>query len=264
MSIIGTQKLRRRLRAARLWLGPPYARVNEYEARISSQNGEDGILREIFRCIGPRSRYLVEFGVGDGSECNGAHLVQQHWSGLMMESDAFLFARLAERHAGTSGVQVANQFIGAENAVAIFEEQGVPLRFDLLSIDVDGNDYWIWRALASYRPRVVVIEYNAAHPPPERWVMAYDPHHRWDGTDYYGASLSSLAALGKELGYGLIGTDAKGVNAFFLERDLLHRPSRLRLGFPELTPERAYHPPGFLNDRGTVGHPPGSGPFERI
>lgn len=249
----------------RRFLGPPFAGINEYEEKITSQNGEDGILREIFRSIGAQSRYLVEFGVGDGHECNGAHLIRRAgWSGLMLEGDPESFRRLEDAYKPFPRLQVGNRFITAENIAAIFAEFRVSQSFDLLSIDIDGNDYWVWRALSAYRPRVVVIEYNAAHPPPVRWVMRYDPNHRWDGTTYFGASLASLAALGREMGYGLVGTDTLGVNAFFAQRALLSDLARLRLGLPEVSAERAYHPAGFLNQRGRIGHPPGAGPFVRI
>jgi hypothetical protein len=147
--------------------------------------------------------------------------------------------------------------ITAENIATIFDSHRVPDEFDLLSIDIDGNDYWVWRALRRFRPRVVVIEYNAAYAPPKRWVMAYNVDHRWDETTYYGASLTSLEFLGAELGYALVATDDAGVNAFFVRRDLV-RPAYMAA----LTAEAAYHPPGFLGSSGGVGHVARSGPFE--
>jgi hypothetical protein len=89
----------------------------------------------------------------------------------------------------------------------------------LLSIDIDGNDYWIWKALQQYKPRVVVIEYNAMFPPPVRWVQKYEAAFAGDGTSHYGASLESLELLGAALGYRLVGCTLGGVNAFFVRDD---------------------------------------------
>ena len=154
----------------------------------------------------------------------------------MIEGDPPSYARLCETYAGNRRVALAPAFITAETIAGIFRRYGVPAEFDLLSIDVDGNDYWIWEALSAYRPRVVTIEYNAAHPPPERWVMAYNPAHRWAGDGYYGAGLASLEALGARLGYALLGTDAHGVNAFFVRDDLL-----ARVRFARRSAAQAYH-----------------------
>ncbi len=94
-------------------------------------------------------------------------------------------------------------------------------RFDLLSIDVDLNTYWLCKAITNYEPRVVVVEYNALFPPPVEWVVRYDPMSAWDGTCYFGASLKSLENLGTLKGYRLVGCDVTGVNAFFVRQDLV-------------------------------------------
>jgi hypothetical protein len=238
---------------------PTRARLNDYEARVTSQNGEDGMIEEIFRRLGVVRGSFVEFGVQDGRECNTARLaLGAGWSGVVMEGAESYIPALTARFAGVP-VRVMQAFITAENVADLFGLAGVPEEFDLLSIDIDGNDYWVWRALHGFRPRVVVIEYNAAHTPPGRWVMRYNPTHTWNGTTYYGASLSSLAALGTELGYALIGTDINGVNAFFVRRDLL-----CAVVFPEASAELAFHGVKFIGSTGSVGHPIGDGPFEQI
>ena len=238
---------------------PGKATINDYERRIRSQNGEDGILAELFSRLQIRRGFFVEFGVQDGAQCNAAHLaLDRQWAGVMIEGNPAYAQALRQRYEATS-TRVVSAFVTAENIAGLFEAAGVSQEFDLLSIDIDGNDYWVWRALRAYNPKVVVIEYNAAHAPPERWVMTYDPAHTWDGTTYYGASLGSLAALGEDLGYALLGTDRNGVNAFFLRRDLV-----LRARFAPLDAVRAYHPPGFVGSRGGLGHPLGHGPCETI
>ena len=96
----------------------------------------------------------------------------------------------------------------------------------MLSIDVDGQDYWIWAALESYRPRVMVIEYNAALPPGRQLVQPRGHREAWDGTDYFGASLDALCSLADRKGYALVHTDLAAVNAFFVRSDLAAAPCR--------------------------------------
>jgi hypothetical protein len=129
------------------------ADLRRFERNWYSQNGEDGILRIIFEKIGVTNRFCVEFGVQDGRECNTRYLLETAgWSGLRMDGGD---------HSACYG-QVHKEFITAENICSVFDKYAVPREFDLLSIDIDGNDYWVWRALEGYTPRVVVIEYNAS------------------------------------------------------------------------------------------------------
>jgi glycosyltransferase involved in cell wall biosynthesis len=220
---------------------PATNNLNAYEATIHSQNGEDGILMELFSRLRSEKPYFVEFGAEAGAQCNCASLALMFgWSGLFIEGSETSYAYLEKNYAPYPRVQTVCAMVDRENIVRIFEEQHVPHGLDLLSIDVDGNDWYLWEALAAYEPRVVVIEFNPAYPPPERWVMAYNPTHEWTHDDYYGASLASLTALGNRLGYALIGIDNAAVNAFFVRRDLL-----AAAGFPERTPEEVYHFPMF-------------------
>jgi hypothetical protein len=230
--------------------------LRAFERKVYSQNGEDGILEEIFRRIGPGTKYFVEFGVETGAECNCARLVREGgWRGLFLEADPGLYARLAERYRPFPGVRCTRACVRSDNIEGLLAEAGVPEEFDLLSIDIDGNDYWVWQAIHRWRPRVVVIEYNAAYPPPRKWVMRENPAHVWRNNTYYGASLASLSSLGRKKGYSLVATNSTGVNAFFVRDDVA--------GDHFLDPSACWHysPPRF--HRGG-GHPPGDGPFEEV
>ena len=209
-----------------------------YERRVTSQNGEDGVLATIFSTIGTTNRYFVEFGCGNGAQCNTALLQRQGWSGLLMD------CQLQAEH---KSPPIHTEHVTAENVNALFAKHNVPHDFDLLSIDVDGNDYWIWRAL-EWRPRVVVIEYNASAGPSVRSCIHYEPDFRWNGTDYFGASLRALAELGTEKGYALIHCETAGVNAFFVRCDCL--PA----GFAPASLSAIYRPPNYFY-RG-LRHPP--------
>jgi FkbM family methyltransferase len=209
--------------------------LNRFEGRVSSQNGEDGILEEIFRRIGSTNRSLVEIGCGDGRDCNARRLIEvAGGSGLLMTADPHEARSAAARFAGYP-VRVAHSPLRADQIDGLLEAYGTPPRIDLLCIDVDGNDYWLWERLTATRPRVVCIEFNASHLPWKSRVMPYDPDHTWDGSRRFGASLRALSALADENGFSLVGCDRAGVNAFFVETELasgrFDRPGDVRFHY---------------------------------
>ncbi|MFA6165711.1 MAG: hypothetical protein WC700_03785 [Gemmatimonadaceae bacterium] len=197
--------------------------LSRFERRVYSQDGEDGAIAEIFTRIGDGNRFSVELGIGDGRECCTRNLLQHHqWCGVLVEADetAADHARQLYRH--LPGVRILPRCVTAENVLSVLEAAGVPQSPDLLVIDIDGNDYWVWeRILSAYQPRVTVIEYNARWRPPREWVMPYAPDHCWRGTAYFSASLSSLAKLGARSGHLLVGCSSNGVNAYFVRADLV-------------------------------------------
>lgn len=186
-----------------------------------SQGGEDGVLLRIFERIGIRERFFVEFGACDGLDLsNTANLRLNHgWSGLLMEG--------GDR---ADGVLVRREHVDAENVEALFRKYAVPRDFDLLSIDIDGNDYWVWKAIESFSPRVVIMEYNVFFMPDTAKTMAYDSDHLWDEKYfrfYHGASLAALEKLGRQKGYVLAYTEPYCPNAIFVRRDVLPEDVRL-------------------------------------
>ncbi len=229
-----------------------------FEQSVFSQNGEDGIIQEIFRRIGTRHRFFVEFGVETGIECNCARLVrEENWSGVFLEPVPELCARLQENYRAWPAVRCQQTAVTSRNIEALLAAQRVPRDLDLLSIDIDGNDYWVWQAIRRWRPRLVVIEYNAIFPPPVRWVMKENLAHRWDGTNYYGASLTSLTLLARAKGYVLVATDSRGVNAFFVRSDLARTDQSLESALT------AHYSP-FNHPLCPNGHPQGHGPFVEL
>ena len=180
--------------------------LERFEAKTSSQGGEDGVIQAIFDHIGVTNRYYVEFGCGDGVQCNTAQLRRHGWQGLLMDGVA---------QPDTNNAVIHREWISADNINDLFGKHGVPDEFDLLSIDIDGNDYWVWDAIR-YRPRVVVVEYNANLAVDQSLTIPYSAEHQWDGSDHYGASLLALARLGKKKAYTLVYCNQAGVNAFFV------------------------------------------------
>jgi len=198
------------------------ASLGSFELRVFSQNGEDGVLAEILRRTGSPSRHFVEFGVESGREGNCVYLADiARWRGLFLETADDHYAQLAQKYAAEPNVSTIQATVTPDNVEQLFAEASVPEEPDVVSIDVDGQDYWIWKAIANYRPRVVIIEYNSALDPRRRVVQPNRPESVWDGTDYYGASLGALEALGDMKGYRLVHTELSGVNAFFVRNDLI-------------------------------------------
>jgi hypothetical protein len=196
--------------------------LRNYQRKVYSQNGEDGIIEEVFNRIGTTNRFVVEFGIEDGQECNARYLVMQYgWRALLLDGWDEGVEKARERYRGHA-VEVLQAFITAENIVEQFRCGKVPEEPDLVVVDIDSNDYWVLQAiLGAYRPRVMMVEYNARWTPPTRWVMPYDATYVWDRSVYCGASLQSFADLGDEHGYTIVVCDRQGVNAILVRNDLL-------------------------------------------
>jgi hypothetical protein len=199
-------------------------RLNKYEYQVYSQNGEDGIIHEIFKRIGTTNKFFVEFGSANGIECNTLLLLMQDWKGCWLDGSDENLKFIKQKFGFMIGKQlsVMKSFITAENIEESFTSLKVPKEFDLLSIDIDGNDYWVWKAISNYRPRVVIIELNPLFPPPIEFIINYDAHKIYPPTtSHSGASLKALEILGKKKGYALVGCNFLGGNAFFVREDLV-------------------------------------------
>ena len=177
------------------------------ERKVYSQNGEDGVIDGIFNIIGTTNKFFVEFGVGLGGECNTRLLRESGWSGLWMDSEC-------------ESDLVRKEFISFNNINTILDKYNIPNSFDLLSIDIDGQDYWVWQAITR-RPRVVVIEYNGYLPVESRCVVAKDIHFVWTHDSYYGAGLEALRLLGESMGYTLAYCEFQLVNLFFIANECI-------------------------------------------
>jgi hypothetical protein len=236
-------------------------RLERHGFRSFSQNDEDGILQEIFRRIGAANRTFVEFGVQDGLQTNTRLLLYQGWRGLWIEADRAAYARIQSGFGpeiSARQLQVLNSFVTTESISGLIDSAGFG-ELDVLSIDIDGNDYWVWDAI-QVKPRVVIIEYNAKFRPPVKWIMQYNPEHRWDYTDYHGASLESLNVLARNKGYSLVGCCLAGVNAFFVRDDLVQD----HFAAPEVT--ALYNPPRYYMQRflASAHRPAPFGPYKSL
>ena len=188
-----------------------------------SQTGEDGVIEKILEVIPEHDKWCVEFGAWDGVFLtNTRNLIEsQGYSAGLIEADKAHFHALQQNYAQHANVITMNRRVGfgqADGLDNILSTTPVPREFDFLSIDIDGNDYHVWRAISHYRPKVVLIEFNPTIPTPVRFVQPADP------SVSQGASLLSLVELGKEKGYELVAV--LQWNAFFVRSELTIRCSR--------------------------------------
>lgn len=202
--------------------------LRRQEFTVYSQHGEDGILHHLLRSLDIQSHTFVEFGVGNYRQANTRFLaIGDQWSGLIMDSDP---RNIAQIHADpiywSISVRAVQAFVTRENINELIESNGFSGEIGLLSIDIDGNDYWVFEAITVVRPAVVVIEYNSRFGSSRAVSIPYDPaFDRWNAHPsgvYAGASLRAIANLARRKGYAFIGCNSFGVNAFFVRTDLLN------------------------------------------
>jgi len=217
----------------------PAADLAASERSVSSPGGQDGVLERICEIIEPTHRFLVDLGAGDGVEGSSSrNLIAQHgWRGLLVEPSPGPGALLEERYAGHDGVKILQAGVYPGDVEILMERARVPADLDLLIVGLEGNDWYVWRAIDEFRPKVVEIGYNAAFVPPQTMVIEYHPLNYWDGSLYFGASIQSLYALGQRKGYELVYADRGGTTLFFVEKRYFPR-----FGIPDNAPIRLYVP----------------------
>ena len=223
-----------------------------------AQNDEDGIVHEIFRRIGLRSRTFFEVGVGDGLQNNSLFWLKQGWRGAWIEGGAGNAEFIRRAFAGViarGDLHFQERMVTAEAINDLVAAAGFGGReVDLLSIDIDGNDYYVFERLTALDARVVVIEYNAKFPPPIRWRIPYSPQYVWDGSDWFGSSLQSLCDLFARRNYSLVACNVTGANAFFVRNDLLQDR------FPCIGEiDKLYQPARYFLTPGLFNHLSGAG-----
>jgi hypothetical protein len=210
------------------------------ERSVFSQFGEDGVIEKIFEVIEPGPKFCVEFGAHNGvTNSNMRNLVVNHgWSSFQIEGNLKRAAELAENYKDYPKVETKQAWVWPGNIEILFEEAGVPKDLDFLVIDIDSNDYYIWRAIHHFRPKIIMIELNLFFPPPQLMVIDYHPMNYWDGTYYTGASLQSLYELGQKKGYELLYQFTSGPNVLFVAKEHFDR-----FGIADNSPAAIYRKP---------------------
>ena len=191
---------------------------------LRSQNEEDGLTLALLNEAGAATRTFAELGCGDNGGNSGFLATELGWRGLFVDAEESATAAL---RAATSPerVTVVQQWLERDTVNDLLSAHGLTGEMDVLGIDIDGNDYWLWHALDAVSPRLVIVEYNSMFGPDRAVVVPYDPkfvRHSFEGMKgtYYGASLRALTRLGREKGYRLVAVEPRGVNAFFLRDDV--------------------------------------------
>lgn len=188
--------------------------LNEFANNITSQNGEDGIICKILDVINESNKWCVEFGACDGKYCsNTFNLIKNKgYSAVLIEKDKQKYQDLIKTYKENKSVIPVNTTVGFEDRnslEAILKTINLPIDFDLLSIDIDGNEYHVWEAVRHYKPKVVVIEYNPTIPNQVEFVQARDM------LVTQGSSLLSIDKLAKSKGYDLV--SVTDTNAIFVD-----------------------------------------------
>jgi hypothetical protein len=228
--------------------------LREAEFRVFSQWGEDGILQFLVRHVPIEKNTFVEFGVQDYLESNTRFLVvKDNWSGLVIDGNVENIEKI--RHSEIywrHNIRAECAFVTRDNINDVIRSAGIGGDIGLLSVDIDGNDYWVWQAIDAVKPRIVVTEYNARFGADRAVSVPYDPQFVRGGAHYsmiyYGASLAALAQLGEAKGYALIGCNSAGNNAFFVRKDV--QPANL----PGLSAREAYVSASFREARDSFGN----------
>jgi len=230
----------------------PPTGIREAEFKVFSQWNEDGILAYLTQGVPLKERAFVEIGVQDYSESNTRFLAtSENWSGTCID-DGAAHIDFVRRHEldWRYGVQAVCAFVTPDNVNKLIREGGSTDSIGVLSVDVDGQDYWLWDAITEILPRIVVVEYNAvlglegAVTVPQRDDFSILSAH--PSGIYFGASLPALVALAARKGYRFVGCESHGANAFFVRDDVAG-------DLPNLTAEQGFVENRFRTSRSESG-----------
>lgn len=200
---------------------------NDYEYQVYSQWGEDGLIQHLINKVAIERHIFVEFGVEKYVESNTRFLlINNNWSGLVIDgSDKNIQYIKNDPIYWRHNLKAECAFIDKDNINSLIQKNGISGDIGLLSVDIDGNDYWVWEAIDVVNPRIVICEYNSLWGPEASVTVPYgqsfmrsDAHY---SNLYYGASITAFTNLAKAKGYSLVGSNRAGNNIFFVRNDLL-------------------------------------------
>jgi hypothetical protein len=200
--------------------------LSDVEFRVFSQWGEDGIIEWLTSHVAVPNTRFVEFGVGNFYEANCRFLMlHRNWKGLVMDSSTeYMNSLRNDAIYWKYDLTAIPAFVSTENIDELITDNGFAGPLGILSIDIDGNDYWIWRAITAVDPAIVICEYNPLLGDTRAVSVPYDPAFtRFAGHFsglYFGCSIAALWHLADRRGYTFVGTNSNGINAFFVRNDL--------------------------------------------
>ncbi len=227
--------------------------IQDAEFKVFSQCGDDGIIQYLIHQIDIKNKIFIEFGVEDYQESNTRFLLMNdNWSGLIMDSSQINIEKIKKAdYFWKYDLRVKKAFITAENINQLIKEEGFNGEIGLLHIDIDGNDYWIWKALEVVTPVVMIVEYNSVFGSKRAITTPYKPgfcrNQEHSSNLYFGSSLKALCLLAEEKEYAFIGSNSAGNNAYFVKKEFLN-------GFKSITPEEGYIYSKFRESRDEIGN----------
>jgi hypothetical protein len=219
--------------------------LNNYEKKIYSQNGEDGITEKLIDLLygnDKNNKYYVEFGVENGTECNTRILREKYnWNGLLMDGSN-----------KNTNINLQKEFLTKENIVSLFKKYNVPKHIHLLCVDIDFNDFYLTKEiLKEYESDIIIVEYNSTHLSNEDKIVIYNSTQMWDYTNYFSASLLSYTKLLNKYNYTLVYCNKNGVNAFYINNKFIDKINKI-INAGDIN--KIYRPGGYgLGPNG--GHP---------
>ena len=232
--------------------GEKLSRLRDAEFKAFSQFGDDGIIQYLIHRLAPLSDSFVEFGVGNYRESNTRFLLlNNNWRGLVMDSSEGFIRSIRKDEIYWRHTLTANRaFINRDNINDLLREAGFTGEIGLLSIDIDGNDYWVWEKIDIVNPVIVIMEYNSIFGPDLAVTVPYDPqflrHQAHFSGQFWGASLPALTLLGERKGYSLVACNGGGNNAYFVRKN--------KIGLlPALSAREAFVDARFRDSRSPSG-----------
>ncbi len=200
--------------------------LDEVEFQVFSQRGEDGIIQYLINKIDIPNKIFVEFGVETYTESNTRFLlINNNWSGLIIDGNKdninfikkdFIYWKY--------DITAIESFITRDNINRLISEYTKIEDIGVLSVDIDGNDYWVWKEIECIKPRIVICEYNSAFGSQKKVTIPYKESFvrgkEHFSELYFGASLAAFCELAEQKGYDFVGTTRAGVNAYFVRKDL--------------------------------------------
>jgi hypothetical protein len=247
--ILSAKTLNAQLRAA-----GTLPRLRDAEFKVFSQFGDDGIIQYLIHLLGPMEDRFIEFGVQDYSESNTRFLLQNdNWRGLVIDGDTLNIERVrAQDYHWRHDLIAVCAFVDRDNVNGLFRDHGFTGPIGLLSVDIDGNDYWVWEAIDAVDPVIVVCEYNAVFGPTHAVTVPYDPAFQrtraHSSNLFWGSSLQALCVLAERKGLSFVGANGAGNNAYFVRKDRLGplRPLSCEEGFVDSRFRESRGPDGAL------------------
>jgi hypothetical protein len=227
--------------------------LQDYEFKVFSQWGEDGIIQRLSKIVAIKNKTFIEFGVESFFEANCRFLLMKdNWSGFVIDGSSENIDRLKKAYFYWQYHIEANAaFITRENINALLSKSGFDEDLGILSIDLDGNDYYVLEAISVFKPRILICEYNAVFGATRKisipYDRAFDRTKKHDSNLYWGASLAAITYLANKKSYSLVGTNSTGSNAFYVRNDLLTDELEV------FSSEEAYFPSKFRESRDTRG-----------